>query len=788
MLLLEKAQLTHGSTWHAAGLVGQLRGKRNLTRLMQNSVAVFDRLEAETGQAIDWQKVGSLRLASSPERWSEIRRSMTQAKSFGFECHSAVGATRRSDRFPFIDDRRRRRRRLHPVRRLCRSLCADHGLRRRRAGRAASRIEEGVTVTDIVARRPARRRRRHRPRHDRLRHPRQLRRHLGEARRRDGGRRARRRRRRAPVFRHREDARPVDADLTTLRDPDQNFYLKPDVGAFAIGGWEDGTQGLLARQAAVRFRAASCSRPTWTGSSCSRCRAAERLPVLNEIGIQTVINGPIPVSADGEPIMGLAPELDNFYRRLRLHRRHRRLGRRRRGDGQLDPRRRSRHGPLAVRRAPLRPAAGARPLSRGARHRGLRRLLQDPLARRGDACARAACAAARSTTRLDAAGAVYGSKFGWERPNWFARAGRRARRSAELRGQAQLVRRRRREHRGDPRARRAHRPDLVLQVRDVGAGRRCAACSASPPTTSTGPVGQLRLHPALQRQGGIEADVTAHAARDDRFYVVTGSGFGVRDMGWIARHLPQTVGAASREVTSAYARRSIVVGPQGARRAAGADRRRPLQRRLPLSHRRARSRSASPACARRASAMSASSARSCYMPAEYARARLRHAVAGGRSRTASPMPATAPSNRCRLEKGYLYWSADITPDTNPYEAGLGFCVRARQGRLHRPRGARRDQGRGPGAQARHLDGRRLRAASSAARRSSHDGKVVGSMTSAGYGHTRRQDHRLRLCAGRRSPRTPEFEIEAFGKRYAATRGAAQPLRSEERAAEGDEAR
>lgn len=65
VLVLEKAQLTHGSTWHAAGLVGQLRGKRNLTQLMRNSVAVFDRLEEATGQAIDWRKVGSLRLAAS---------------------------------------------------------------------------------------------------------------------------------------------------------------------------------------------------------------------------------------------------------------------------------------------------------------------------------------------------------------------------------------------------------------------------------------------------------------------------------------------------------------------------------------------------------------------------------------------------------------------------------------------------------------------------------------------------------------------------------------------------
>ncbi len=92
VLLVEKAQLTHGCTWHAAGLVGQLRGKRNLTRLMQNSVAVFDRLEEETEQPISWKKVGSLRLAGSSDRWSEIRRAMTQAKSFGVECHSLSAA------------------------------------------------------------------------------------------------------------------------------------------------------------------------------------------------------------------------------------------------------------------------------------------------------------------------------------------------------------------------------------------------------------------------------------------------------------------------------------------------------------------------------------------------------------------------------------------------------------------------------------------------------------------------------------------------------------------------
>ena len=100
--------------------------------------------------------------------------------------------------------------------------------------------------------------------------------------------------------------------LPTLRDPDKNFYLKPDVGAFAIGGWEKGTKGCWRSRPPFEFGRElfpeNMDRLELFALPC-----AERLPVLNEIGIQTVINGPIPVSADGEPILGLAPELDNFF-------------------------------------------------------------------------------------------------------------------------------------------------------------------------------------------------------------------------------------------------------------------------------------------------------------------------------------------------------------------------------------------------------------------------------------------------------------------------------------------
>lgn len=68
IVLIEKASLTEGATWHAAGLVGQLRSSRNTTKMLKRSVAMYDRLEEETGMAFDWKKVGSLRLAATKER------------------------------------------------------------------------------------------------------------------------------------------------------------------------------------------------------------------------------------------------------------------------------------------------------------------------------------------------------------------------------------------------------------------------------------------------------------------------------------------------------------------------------------------------------------------------------------------------------------------------------------------------------------------------------------------------------------------------------------------------
>ena len=97
-LLVEQYQLTHGSTWHSAGLVGQLRSSLSLTRMMQYSVGLYAELKELTGNDPGWHQLGGLRLASSEARHEELRRQASWAKTFGLPME-IVSAPRRSGSF-----------------------------------------------------------------------------------------------------------------------------------------------------------------------------------------------------------------------------------------------------------------------------------------------------------------------------------------------------------------------------------------------------------------------------------------------------------------------------------------------------------------------------------------------------------------------------------------------------------------------------------------------------------------------------------------------------------------
>src|SRR5437868_15821 len=87
VVLIERGKLTGGSTWHAAGLVGQLRSSASITQVLRYSVDLYKKLEAETGLATGWRQTGCLRLATNAERWTEFKRQATTARSFGLDMH-----------------------------------------------------------------------------------------------------------------------------------------------------------------------------------------------------------------------------------------------------------------------------------------------------------------------------------------------------------------------------------------------------------------------------------------------------------------------------------------------------------------------------------------------------------------------------------------------------------------------------------------------------------------------------------------------------------------------------
>jgi glycine cleavage system aminomethyltransferase T/glycine/D-amino acid oxidase-like deaminating enzyme len=757
VLLVEKAQLTEGCTWHAAGLVGQLRGKKNLTRLMQNSVAVFDRLEAETGQAISWKKVGSLRLASSAARWSEIQRSMGQAKSFGVECQS-LSAAEAKKLFPYITTDGIEGAAYIPgdgyIDPYSLTMAYARGARAN-----GVKIEERVCVEEIVL---------------------EGRRALGVVTNKGNiacdilvncaGLWAKRVGNMAGValaagiVEHQyfltEKTLSFDAGLTTLRDPDKNFYLKPDTGSFAIGGWEEGSRGFHRGLPPLDF-GRELFAPNMERLELFALPASERLPVLNETGIQTVINGPIPVSADGEPIMGLVPELDNFYvacgftagiaasggaglamANMILH-----------GDAGMDL------WPFDVRRF-----SGVHAQPRYLETRAIeayaayykvhwpleetqsgRNLRLSPL-----------------HETLKRAGAVFGSRAGWERPNWFAPAGvepvdvpsfeDKPNWFSAVGAECRAIR---------------ERAVVIDQTsfakfEITGAGSETALQRIAANDLS-GPPGKAVYTQLCNEKGGIEADVTLVHVGPDHFYLITGSGFGVRDSGWVAKHLPSSV--QIRDVTNALAvinicgprSRDILqsVGDADISNAAfpffGA-------RRIDVGH--------ATVLAVRVGYVG-ELGYELYIPQEFGGHVYDTLWAAGEAHGIANAGYRAIDG-CRMEKGYLYWSGDISPDYNPYEAGLGFCVALDKGDFIGREALAKIKVAGL---TRKLCSFTIEgfAPLHGGEAIFHGGKVVGSTTSVGYGHTSAKTIAFGYLPMEIADQK-EFVIEAFGKAHNATRG------------------
>lgn len=758
VLVLEKSGVTHGSTWHAAGLVGQLRSKRNLTRLMQHSVELYNRLPAEIGQSIDWKPVGSLRLASSPDRWSEIRRTATTARSFGFELH-LLSPKEARDLFPYISLDGVEGAALVPSDGYIdpSSLTQALASLARKGGVA---IREGVRVTGIEVaggRAVA-------VQTDKGRIACEILVNCAGIWARDVGRMAGVSIPAAAVehqYMVTEKRAGISPDLPSLRDPDRNFYLKPEVGGFAVGGWEDGTRPFGAAGVPFEF-----GRELFPGNFDRFERiatpAAERLPILNELGIRNLINGPIPISPDGEPILGKSPELDNFFVACGFTSGIAAAG----GAGRAMA-----HWILAdepeydlwafdLRRFGPHHVGGQYLHERAVESYHRYYLIHWPAEemRTGRGGRRSPLHAT-----LAARGAAFGSRFGWERPNFFRAGGVAASETPSFEGRPGWFDAVAREHKATREAVALFDQTSFSKYELSGPGA-LKALQWIAANDMDKPVGALVYTQLLNARGGIEADLTIMRLAEDRFYVVTGSGFGVRDSGWIRRHLPRDGSAVLQEVTGARAVINVC-GPRSRDVLSAVSDADFGNAGFPYMTMREVRIGYAPVRAARVTYVG-ELGWELHIPVEYAQHVYELLVEAGAPHGLIDAGYKAIES-LRLEKRYLYWGSDITPDYTPYEAGLGFAVSLKKGDF---------LGRDALLRAREAGLRRKLAGflieGDVAVHGSEaillDGAVVGVTTSAGYGHTVGR-HIAYGYLPIEAAGAERFEIEAFGHRLPATR-------------------
>jgi 4-methylaminobutanoate oxidase (formaldehyde-forming) len=678
--VIERRRLTEGSTWHAAGLVGQLRTSASLTRLMRASVQAYQTLERDTGYATGWHPAGSLRVAASDDRWHELRRLVTAARSFGFEVH-LLSAREARDRFPLLSLAGVRGATWVPSDGYADPSQLTHAFATG-ARACGARFAESCPVTDIELN-GARVTAVHTPA-GRLECD-----VLINATGMWGARTAALAGVSLAVgaVEHQyvvtEPIAGLPASLPTLRDPDGRFYVKPETGGLVVGGWEDGTRvpwPQIPLDLGPELFAPDYERFEPLGTA-----AAARMPAFGEAGIRAWVNGPIPFSPDAEPLMGPTGEVTNLFHCCGFSAGIAAAG----GAGQA----------MAAWIIDGDPGLDLWPFD--ARRFGPAHSVPGYLAERLTgayagyyqvAYPNRELAAARGQRRsplhdaLAARGAVHGTKYGWERASWFAPAARGGAAGRTAGGPAaggpaggeELTFGR---SRAWPRVGAEHRAvreaagliDLTSFAKyEISGPGALALLQRLAGAELDVPPGRIVYTQLLNERAGIEADLTITRLAADRFYLVTGAGFGRHDIGFVQRHAPADGSVAITDMTSARAVLCLT-GPaarQIAQPLSHADLGRAAfgymtAREIDLGH--------APVLALRCG-YTGELGWEFHVPAEYARDLYDRLLAAGAAAGLRDAGYRA-LNSLRLEKHYLAWAADITAEDDPYTAGLGFAVR-----------------------------------------------------------------------------------------------------------------
>jgi sarcosine dehydrogenase len=756
VLLLEQHELTDGATWHAAGLVGQLRSSRNTTRMLEQSVEMYRGLEAETGQAVDWHETGSLRLACSAERVMELKRLTTMAKSFGLPME-IISPRRAQELFPLMSADDVQAAAFLPTDGYIDPASVTQAIARGARMRGAA-IVEGCAVRSITV--EGRRCTKAHTEHGDVVECEMVVNAAGmwgmEVGRLVGARVP------AVAVEHQYLlSGPIDgySSVELGRMPDHLVYYKPDGPGLLVGGYEPDTVAFGVDGIPSPFRRQLLDANFDRFAQLAEM-AQKRTPVLEQAGIRSLINGPIPYSADADFVMGRAPELDNFYVATGFLYGIAAGG----GAGKmmaewmLEGRPSLDLWPLDVRRFAFhhstRHFLGPRMVELYGHHyklaapgserhsaRGIRRSpLHDSLARRG---------------------AVFGSRGGWERPNWFAPPGVDAVDEPSFTGGNWF------DHVN--REAMAVRTGVALIDQtsfakfEIDGGQSLAAMQWLSVADMDKPVGSVIYTQLCNERGGIECDLTITRLGEQHWYVVTGAAFGEHDMGWIRSQCAAHgfTGVQVRDLTSAGAVINLC-GPSS---------REVLQRVAEddVSFRYGQARDitigAAPVLAMRIG-YTGELGWELHIPTAYA-AHVAEVLRSAGEEFAIADVGYRAIDRLRMEKGYVYWSTDVTPDTTPLEAGLGWRVAWDKGDFCGRAVLEAQRAAGPERRlctftletmAHPVGGEAIIA----------DGEVVGFTTSANFGPTVGKPVAYGYLPAAHCGRA-DFTIEVYGEAHPATR-------------------
>ncbi|TPL91549.1 FAD-dependent oxidoreductase [Mesorhizobium sp. B2-3-12] len=665
VVLLEQGQLSGGTTWHAAGLVGQLRSHSNMTSLIRYSTQLYSELEAETGFATGWKNCGSVSVARTADRMTVLKRTAASARAQGVEI-DVISPREAGDLWPVMatddlvgavwlpgDGK------ANPTD-LTQSLAKGA---RNRGTNIFERVKvTGITVKNGVACGVE-------TDHGNI---------AAEIVVNCAGQWARKVGLMCGVSVPLHSAEHmyivtgriegVHPDLPVMRDPDGFIYFKEEVGGLVMGGFEPHAKPWGMNGIPENFEFALLP-DDWDQFEILMENALVRVPQLAQAEVKKFYNGPESFTPDNNFLLGEAPELKNFYVGAGFNSMGiasaggagralaewivngaptmdlwpvdiRRFAAFNNNPRWLHDRVKETLGLHYAMPWPNRELDTARPFRRS------------PL-----------------YDRLAAKGACFGSKMGWERANWFAAAGEKAENDYAF-GRQNWHEAVRREMKATREAvavfDQTSFAKLLVQGRDA-----CAVLNRICAGDIDVPVGTSVYTGVLNARCGYESDLTVMRLGAEKFLIVTGSAQAVHDADWIVKNIPADAHAILTDVTSAYAVLALM-GPRS----------RDLLGKLSSAD---LSNTGFPFATIREIDIGYATAyanRMTYVgelgwelivPTEFAVGVYEALHEAGREFGLTDAGYYA-LDALRIEKGFRAWGRELTPDINPWQAGLGFAV------------------------------------------------------------------------------------------------------------------